>query len=78
MRASPPALRTLPTRPGRYYWSEWDRIVDVGLAPAHNWRRPRHGGKRMLCVLPFPGFPLPIAITNAIAGSFHGPVPDQN
>lgn len=64
----------LPTRPGRYFWTEWDREVDVGIAQAYNWRRPRHSGQRTLCVLPFPGFPHPIKISSSIAGHFHGPV----
>lgn len=66
--------RELPSAPGRYYWSEWNCVVEVGMAPPFNWRRPRHSERNALCVLPFPGFPKPIKITPKIAGYFHGPV----
>ena len=68
----------IPTKPGRYFWTEWNREVEVGIAPAYNWRRPNHSGQRTLCVLPFPGFPYPIKITNNIAGDFRGPIQSQD
>lgn len=68
---------SLPTGPGFYHWSEWDRIVEVGYAAPYNWRRPRHSERKTLCVLPFPGFPKAIKITPNIAGEFRGPIPSQ-
>lgn len=66
----------LPRAPGRYYWSEWKRVVQVDFAIPFAFGK--QAKKRALCVLPFPGSPFPIRISKRIAGVFSGPVPSQN
>lgn len=65
-----------PSAPGRYFWTEWNKWVDVGMAVPADWK-PRKGKRPSsmhLCVLPFPGFRKPIRISSRMAGEFYGSV----
>lgn len=65
-------MRYLPTKPGTYFWTEYNRNVTVDKAVPFNWKRPRKVSiAKSLCVLPFEGFPYPIKLTAKMAGQFY-------
>jgi hypothetical protein len=65
-------MRNLPTKPGIYFWTEYNRNVVIDRAVAFNWKRPRKVTTvKSLCVLPFSGFPYPIKLTAKMAGDFY-------
>lgn len=64
-RMPPQHLHPLPTTPGRYFWTEWNAVVDVHRVPGSH--------KKLFVIPPGAGAGIPVVISEFIAGDFTRP-----